>query len=257
MKISNAPSAPCWADLATTDPAGAHRFYGELFGWQAEELPGGGGYRMFLSDGGNVGGVGRAGKRAERAPAWQPYFQVTGADEAVKRVEDVAGTVLRGPRTVTGKGRMAQCADPTGAVFGLWEPHGHPGFASVNAPGSFAWFELATVDLDLPRTFYSAVLDWQWTTGRYSGGQYTQWNVGGKVFGGMMRMTDAFPPGVAPHWLVYVSVTDCDAAAARAARLGGNVLLPPTTIDPGRFCVLADPQGAVFAVIALSAEMHV
>jgi uncharacterized protein len=38
----------CWVDLTTTDPAGAKTFYGELFGWEAEDMPAGeaGTYRL-------------------------------------------------------------------------------------------------------------------------------------------------------------------------------------------------------------------
>jgi predicted enzyme related to lactoylglutathione lyase len=35
------PGTFCWVDLATTDPAGAKTFYGELFGWEAEDMPAG------------------------------------------------------------------------------------------------------------------------------------------------------------------------------------------------------------------------
>jgi predicted enzyme related to lactoylglutathione lyase len=30
------PGTFCWADLATTDPAGAKAFYASLFGWETE-----------------------------------------------------------------------------------------------------------------------------------------------------------------------------------------------------------------------------
>lgn len=66
----------------------------------------------------------------------------------------------------------------------------------------------------------------------------------------MMQMTDEWPDEVPPHWLVYFAVTDCDATAAMAQDLGGTILVSPTDIpDVGRFAVLQDPQGAVFAII--------
>jgi predicted enzyme related to lactoylglutathione lyase len=39
-----------------------------------------------------------------------------------------------------------------------------------------------------------------------------------------------------------------DKAARKAERLGGRGLLPAMEISIGRFAVLADPQGAAFAV---------
>ena len=53
------PGTFCWVDLATTDPAGAKAFYGELFGWEAEDMPAGeaGMYTMLSLDGDEVGGL--------------------------------------------------------------------------------------------------------------------------------------------------------------------------------------------------------
>src|SRR5215207_1698128 len=45
------PGTFCWVDLVTTDPASAKAFYGELFGWEAEDVPAGeaGTYTMLRS----------------------------------------------------------------------------------------------------------------------------------------------------------------------------------------------------------------
>jgi predicted enzyme related to lactoylglutathione lyase len=67
-------------------------------------------------------------------------------------------------------------------------------------------------------------------------------------------MDESFPAEVPPNWLVYFAVADCDAAVARVAELGGSVHVPPTDIPPGRFSVLSDPHGAMFAVIAVAEE---
>jgi predicted enzyme related to lactoylglutathione lyase len=56
-----------------------------------------------------------------------------------------------------------------------------------------------------------------------------------------------------PAWLTYVSVRDVDAAARAALQDGGKLLFAPHSFpDRGREAVLADPQGAVFAVLASS-----
>jgi predicted enzyme related to lactoylglutathione lyase len=55
--------------------------------------------------------------------------------------------------------------------------------------------------------------------------------------------------GAPPQWLSYVAVESADAAAQSAAALGARTLKPPTDIPGiGRFAVLQDPTGAVFAV---------
>jgi hypothetical protein len=76
------------------------------------------------------------------------------------------------------------------------------------------------------------------------------WTVNGAPIGGIM----ALPPeaaGAPPHWLAYIGVRDVDEAARRASDLGATVHVSPQDIpDVGRFAVLADPQGASFAIYA-------
>ena len=51
----------------------------------------------------------------------------------------------------------------------------------------------------------------------------------------------------------YVSVEDCDATADKAKALGAEIKSPPMDIPhAGRFAVIQDPQGAVFAIIKLT-----
>lgn len=57
-------------------------------------------------------------------------------------------------------------------------------------------------------------------------------------------------PHVPPHWQMYLSVSDCDAFAAKAKELGATLYLPTMTVeDVGRMAVVADPQGASFALL--------
>lgn len=54
---------------------------------------------------------------------------------------------------------------------------------------------------------------------------------------------------VAPHWSVNFWVHDADVVAARAAELGGRVVVSPYDFAPGaRAAVVADPQGATLTV---------
>ena len=55
--------------------------------------------------------------------------------------------------------------------------------------------------------------------------------------------------GMPPFWGVYFAVDDCDATVADAKGRGASVMAEPVDIPPGRFAVLADPQGAFFNVI--------
>jgi hypothetical protein len=63
------------------------------------------------------------------------------------------------------------------------------------------------------------------------------------------RSEDAHVTGAPPTWLSYVSVDDAEAVVVRAEELGGRLVDDVVdVIDAGRMAVLADPQGAVFAL---------
>ncbi|MFE4678410.1 VOC family protein [Streptomyces sp. NPDC056721] len=252
MKISKTPSAPCWADLSTPDTDAARLFYQGLLGWRSEVVsdPQSEAYGLFRSGDELVAGIGPT--RSPKEPsAWLPYYQSAGVDAVIARVKGNGGTVVKGPETIAEDGVFAVCQDPSGAAFGLWQPITNTGFGVVNAPGSFCWFELLTRDPDGSKDFYQSVLGWGAKRHPYGGGgTYTEWSVDTEPFGGMLdTASGSFPESLPAHWMVYVSVKDTDATAARCKQLGGQILVHPTTIEPGRFAVLADPQGASFAVI--------
>src|SRR5581483_12029816 len=55
--------------------------------------------------------------------------------------------------------------------------------------------------------------------------------------------------GVPPNWVLYVSVDNADASAARVPGLGGTILAGPFDVgDSGRMAVAGDPTGAVFCI---------
>jgi uncharacterized protein len=117
--------------------------------------------------------------------------------------------------------------------------------------GRFVWHELVTTDPEAAQDFYKGVVGW--TTSDMEGGDidYSFWWAGDNMVGGVMEL----PPEAAamhspPSWLAYTEVPDCDATVAQAQTLGAKVLMPAKTVpQAGRFAVLQDPQGAVFAVI--------
>jgi hypothetical protein len=89
-----------------------------------------------------------------------------------------------------------------------------------------------------------------WGTDEFDKMQYTMWTADGVPLGGVVQLTpEQIEHGMPNHWLPYISVDDVDTAARQAASLGGKVLFGPHDIPgTGRFAVLADPQGASFAI---------
>lgn len=247
-----APGTPIWVDLSSPDPAASERFYGDLFGWTADEPdPQAGGYRMLRYDGKMVAGLGPT-MNPGQPPAWMTYIKVADASATASAAESAGGKVVMPAMDVMEAGRIAMIQDPTGGVVGLWQPGQHKGAELFNTPVSVSWNELSTRDVESAKRFYSQVFGWEPHTSGEPGQEYTEWRVNGKSVGGMMAMPDQVPAAVPPHWLTYFAVDDCQGTVARATERGGQVMVPPMTIPQGTFSVLADPQGAAFAVIQLN-----
>lgn len=117
--------------------------------------------------------------------------------------------------------------------------------------GRFVWYQLNATDLDAARSFYTEMLGWEtdvWQGG--DGAPYTMFVCAGRPIGGLMELPDeARAAGAPQHWLSYISTPDVDRTVMQARDLDAQVLVPPTDLpEVGRFAVLADPQGAAFAV---------
>jgi predicted enzyme related to lactoylglutathione lyase len=245
------PGRFCWPELVTIDPEAAKRFYTEVFGWTAEDTPGGPSmtYTMLKLRGKEVGGLyARSERQRGMPPHWETYVAVASADEAAAKVRSLGGTVLLAPFDVMEAGRMAVLQDPTGAVLGVWQAKKSIGARLVDEPGTMCWCELATTEPKKAGAFYAGLFGW---TLKPSGDGYTELVRAGVSIGGMMEIG---PDGgeVPPHWLTYFSVADCDAITEAAQELGARARIPPKDIpNVGRFAVLIDPQGAQFAIVQL------
>ena len=79
--------------------------------------------------------------------------------------------------------------------------------------------------------------------------EYAEAKVAGRTIAGVQPRPQGMPADAPDFWQVYFGSTDVDAEAAKATSLGATVLVAPMDIPgTGRFAVLSDPQGAVFAL---------
>ena len=213
------PGTFCWVDLATTDPAGAKTFYGELFGWKAEDMPadGAGTYTMLRLDSDEVCGLYELGAEWREqcvSPYWFSYVSVEDADATVARARDLGGAVYEEAFDVMDAGRVAVIGDPTGAALAAWQPRQHIGASRVNDPGCLGWNELQSREPEAAASFYSALFGWETETIEENGKPvYVTIKNGGRSNGGIMPMTDQHGDAP-PHWLPYFIVPSCDDAAA-------------------------------------------
>ncbi len=141
--------APCWIDLYSSDTAKATAFYGQLFGWTAEQPQEGfGGYFTFTKDGKHVGGCMHNDGEAGYPDGWGVHLMTDDVDATAKAAPEHGGTVEFEPMTVGENGRSTMLKDPGGAMIGAWQPGTQKGFEVTGEPGTPAWFELHTRDYD-------------------------------------------------------------------------------------------------------------
>jgi predicted enzyme related to lactoylglutathione lyase len=250
------PGTFCWVELATTDSNRAKSFYTELLGCEAEDRPAGEGvtYTTLRRDGDNLGGLMEqqaAQREAGVPPNWASYVSVEDVDATAARAAELGGTVHAQPFDVMELGRMAVIQDPTGAIFGTWQPKENIGAQRVNEPGCWCWNELQTHDPEAAKAFYGELFGWSFEPIDTGGGpemsqvkNAADWRIAN------MTRTGDQQGDVPPHWLVYFAFESCDDAVAKTGERGGGILFGPLDIPVGRFAVLRDPQGAAFGVLS-------
>jgi len=116
------PGEFSWHELYTTDHEAAFSFYQQIAGWERlGEFDMGpmGKYLIYGRNGKPLGGMFTKSKEMPMPPSWIYYVQVDDLEGAVARATKMGARVLNGPMDVPGGSRIAQIADPQGAVFAL------------------------------------------------------------------------------------------------------------------------------------------
>ena len=110
--------APVHIEIPAKDTSKAREFWGGLFGWQFQELPGPVEYHMTqITD--------KAGGAIYNNPegntdGLRVYFDVDDINAGVARVRELGGEPNE-PQAVPGMGWFAGCKDAVGNDFGLWQ----------------------------------------------------------------------------------------------------------------------------------------
>lgn len=257
IRTSYAHGTPSWLDLSTTDVPAARDFYARLFGWTYEENPTDVGEPYVMASKGEQSAAGMMTQAAEQRemgipPFWNSYVTVDDIVATTAEVEGAGGTVMAPPFDVMDAGKMAVIVDPTGAVISLWQPLEHIGAGVVNEHGAFSWNELVSSDVPAAAAFYGELFGWEvqeMDMGEM--GSYFIFTLDGdQIAGGMAPAMEGMPS----HWGVYFQVDDIDATVEAATAAGATVMNPPTPSPAGTLAHVADPQGAMFAVIQPPAE---
>ncbi|HEU0088569.1 MAG TPA: VOC family protein [Pseudonocardiaceae bacterium] len=241
----------------TTDTERARAFYGQLFGWTAEEpAEEFGGYFNFSKDGIRVAGCMASQPGSGLPDVWSVYLATDDARKTVDAAVANGAQVIVAAMDVADLGTMAVVADPGGAGIGMWQPGLHQGFGILGEPGTPSWFELHTRNYQAVVDFYRTVFGWDIhvlsDTPEF---RYTTLRQGESWLAGIMDASGLLPDGVPAHWSVYFGVEDTDAALGRIVDLGGQVLRAAEDTPYGRLAAAADPTGAQFKLVAPNAAM--
>jgi predicted enzyme related to lactoylglutathione lyase len=243
----------CWLELATTDSNGAKSFYSNLFGWQTDDMPMGPDmtYTMLRLGVKDVGGLYPLMKNqiaAHVPPHWMLYIKVDNVDSAAAKALKLGAQQIVPPSDIPNIGRFAVLSDPTGGHISIFQFGESQGFTNAGEPNGFCWADLNTPDPEKAAKFYGDWLGWTYETGKDGYRHIVNGKGHEDMIGGIPGQMHA-PPGTPAHWMAYFAVTDCKATAAKAAQLGAKTLMPPELMpEVGTIAVLADPQGAVFAL---------
>ncbi|WP_019588017.1 VOC family protein [Deinococcus apachensis] len=255
VRTQQAAGTPSWYDLTTAKPEETRRFYSHLFGWTFEDQgPDYGHYHMVRQYGHPVAGFMEKGPETAQMPSvWTVYYSSDDAQADAERIRELGGQIMVEPMQVGPLGHMLVAADPTGAVFGLWQPLEFQGSELENEHGSMTWQEVNTRDAERARDFYTRLFG---ATSEpmpgVEGLTYHTLKKGTQEVGGIMQMDEEhWPASIPPHWMPYFAVNEVQDAVRVAAENGGTVTVPPFDSPYGTIAVLTDPDGAVFSVIQL------
>ncbi|MFD3695768.1 VOC family protein [Streptomyces sp. NPDC058646] len=245
--------SPNWLDLGSPDTDAAARFYGALFGWNFVAAgPEAGGYGFFQLQGKTVAALGPLTEEGAHS-AWMVHFMTPDIQATTEAVRAGGGAVRMEPMDVMGEGWLAQYTDPQGAEFACWQPGRTAGLGLASADNTLVWAELHVPDPQAGIAFYQGVFGWRHAEMQAPGMTYRVLSVAAGdqedgSFGGVAPLGEG--AGEEARWVPYFNVPDVDATTAAAQRNGGSVLMPGADVpDVGRLAWLADPAGAVFALL--------
>ena len=255
---SHAIGTFCFAELVSSDPRAATRFYGDLFGWTVEEVAASRSpssmvgpshpYWLFQIEGRVVAGLRPIQRGRSR---WIPYVAVERVDTTVAQAERMGARLGTEPFDVSGVARMATIVDPHERVVGLWEANGRSGAERQSLPGSMWWVEMLAHDVTGATYFYSTLFGWK-ANGRqlpHLSNGYTVYSVGSESVGGAIKIERNWGR-VPERWQVLFAVTDLERIIDQTHGLGGSNDLPPIDIPHVGRCVgLLDDRGCLFVAM--------
>ncbi|MCC7479416.1 VOC family protein [bacterium] len=257
MDASAMPQAPagsgehplCWLEIAARDLEASKAFYGQLFGWNFDEIMPG--YAIFQSPAGLPGGLSSMPPAiVEGSQQTKPYIYTADIDAALAGLEERGMKIVQPKTPVMEWGHVAMFVDSAGTTYGLSNmsaqipvPVIPSGLGSGEKPpaGSVCSIELYGGNFDEARRLFADYFGWGLLD---TMPQYMMFNAGGGisgVFQGHTAVAQSMP---------YIYVDDVRAKIAQIEAAGGKSLAEPASMPGmGTFGYFTDPSGTAMGLI--------
>ena len=249
------PGKVVWHDLLTDTPKESKRFYGELFGWEFQELGIDLGffrtvnYTLIRHNGELIGGMVDQTRLDSKADIsqWVVLVSVADIEKATATLEASGGSIFTPPTDLADRGRIAIVADSQGALFAMLETKDGDPLDKEPVNGGFLWDEIWSINVGETVAFYQGIADYDvGERGVGADKTYQFLSTAGQPRAGIL----ANPvEGLQPLWVTYIRVEDPAAITARVEELGGRILLDAQDRDlGGQVALIAGPSGAGIAL---------
>ncbi len=119
--------------------------------------------------------------------------------------------------------------------------------------GKMVWADLVTPDLAAAEKFYGGLFGWTFRRIRVGNSEYAVAMLDGRPIAGLVEKAIRSGERHQSAWLTFMAAGDVDAVKRVAVAHGAKVLVDTKSYPMrGRQCVVSDPEGAVFAILASS-----
>jgi predicted enzyme related to lactoylglutathione lyase len=245
------PGKLVWADLFTSNPEAATKFYCGLLGWTSSAIDQKGrSYVVFSNDGELVAGlVARKSAKGDQPSRWIGYVSVADMTAALAAAKNNGGSVRAPAKDFPDRGRQAIVWDDEKNPIGLLESSSGDPVDDTIVPGEWNWFELYSRNPDATSAFYHKALGYD-VAPETNSGRKSEFvlSSGGNKRGGIASIPEE--GDYRPSWLGVILVADMDKTLEKASALGGKVLVEPRGAEFGsRFAILLDPTGGTFGLV--------
>lgn len=120
-KKAATPANIIWFEIPADKPERAKKFYGDLFGWKINPMPGMGDYWHIDTGGPDASPDGAMMARMHPQHTITNYVNVASVTKSMAKVVKLGGKICKPKTAVPGMGYLAICQDTENNTFALWE----------------------------------------------------------------------------------------------------------------------------------------